>query len=342
MNERVTSGPAQPSRQRRPEAASTLTAVLTSADLRGAVPGMNSSSTVLRVVRTRLHARERVDRRGVEALGPRPAEALDRACPWRRRTGSPTTAAPTCRATACRRWASCRSCPSRPRRPAPAGSCSTAGRGSRRRGRPCCRWSCPSCRPPGAPWPGDPVGDLPLAPERVHAADGVAGQDVGHDVGRLARDDALAGGLRARRAARRPSRSSSMTSRIVWRGIRTPPLAIVAVRADHLDRMRPERADALGHDAGCPGQERRARSPWIRSYSWSMPFMMPGLDRGDVERELERAPETHRAALERRRPGSGRTLGPGRREVGDDVHEHRRGRHRLVVDAGQVHERLDR
>ena len=68
-----------------------------------------------------LETRERVDRRLDQALGLGAGEALDLAGPWIRRTGSPTRAAPRCRARACRRWGCCPSCPSR-RRATRAGS----------------------------------------------------------------------------------------------------------------------------------------------------------------------------------------------------------------------------
>ncbi len=67
-----------------------------------------------------------------------------------------------------------------------------------------------------------------------------------------------------------------------------------------------------------------------------------GLDRRDVERELEGAAHPDGAALGA--VGLGRVEGAGarRREVGDDVHEHRRRGEGLVVDPDRVDERLDR
>ncbi len=64
----------------------------------------------------------------------------------------------------------------------------------------------------------------------------------------------------------------------------------------------------------------------------------PGLDRGDVERELEGIAQADGSALE--------LVGLGRHEavaeVRRDVHEHRRSGQGLVIDADQVVDRLDR
>ena len=62
------------------------------------------------------------------------------------------------------------------------------------------------------------------------------------------------------------------------------------------------------------------------------------LDGRDVERELERGTEAHWAALEL----VGLDRGEAATEVGGDVHEHRRRRQGLVIDADGVVDRLDR
>ena len=76
-----------------------------------------------------------------------------------------------------------------------------------------------------------------------------------------------------------------------------------AVRADQVDRMDLERADGHRHDRPASARGTTARSPWNVSYDAVDAVDDPGLDRRDVERELERAPEPDRAALERRRLG---------------------------------------
>src|SRR4029079_1776090 len=63
-----------------------------------------------------------------------------------------------------------------------------------------------------------------------------------------------------------------------------------------------------------------------------------GLDRGDVERELEGRPQADRASFEVVGLGGGETTA----EVRDDVHEQRRGGHASVLDADRVVDRLDR
>ena len=65
-----------------------------------------------------------------------------------------------------------------------------------------------------------------------------------------------------------------------------------------------------------------------------------GLDRGNVQRELERLTEANRAALEL--VGLGRDERLLAAEVGDHVHEHRGRVHRPIVNAGDVVDRLDR
>ena len=133
------------------------------------------------------------------------------------------------------------------------------------------------------------------------------------------------------------SPSASMTFRIVVRGISTPPFAIAP--------YAPSRSIGWTSSVPMPIEVDRQRARHVVDPEVLRPLEevveavdQPGLDRGDVQRELEGRAEADRAALE--------VVGLGRREppaeVGHDVHEHRRRGHRPVVDADRVVDRLDR
>ena len=77
---------------------------------------------------------------------------------------------------------------------------------------------------------------------------------------------------------------------------------------------------------------------WAIANTRSAPVVMERLDRGDVERQLERQPHPQRAALVAIEVG-GRVAAP---EVGGHVHEHRRRGEGLRVDARDVVEGLER
>ena len=187
---------------------------------------------------------------------------------------------------------------------------------------------------------GDAVGDPPLAPERVHRPDRVAGHDVGQDVGGLAGHDPLAADLRVRR---RPHLLALAVDDLEDRVARHHH-AVVGdhpVRADHVDRVVHDGADA---HRGNGGLGRGKHEPEVLH---PLELVIEAvdetrLDRRDVERELEGVAHADGAALEAVCLGRIPGLGARRGEVGDDVHEHRGRRHGAVLDAHEVHERLDR
>ncbi len=181
------------------------------------------------------------------------------------------------------------------------------------------------------------VVDRPLAPEGVGLRLGVPGQDVGHDVGGLRADDR--DGLRLRRRLVGPDHRSVGPGHLQDRRPRHPLAAVGdrSVRADHVDRVDLDRADRHRHD------RHRLRDPVDTEVLGPVVEVVeavhdPGLDRRDVEGELERRAEANGAALVMIRLGRDEPAA----EVRRDVHEHRRGGHLLVVDADRVVERLDR
>ena len=197
--------------------------------------------------------------------------------------------------------ASCRCCPSRRRRRGRRRSGPRAARGSRTRGRRGCRSSSRSCTRRGG---GRRGRDRPLAPERVRLRVGVAGQDVGDDVGRLRADHGLR--LAASSSGVGPDDGAVGLGDLEDRRPRHQLAAVGdrAVGADHVDRVDLDRADAHRRD------RHRVREQWMpKSFARSIEVVEavhdPGLDRGDVQRELEGLPEADRAALAPCRPGSG-------------------------------------
>ena len=176
----------------------------------------------------------------------------------------------------------------------------------------------------------------PATPVRVDLHLGVAGEDVGDDVRRLAADHALAFDLLL---GLRPDLLVLVVQHLEQGGARHLHAAVGdrAVARDHVDGVRLERADAHR-------QHRRGPRPVLDpEVLVALEDVVEAadqrlLDGRNVERELERRAKADRAALE--------PVGLDRRElvpeVREDVHEHRGGGHGLVVDADRVVDRLDR
>ena len=191
-----------------------------------------------------------------------------------------------------------------------------------------------------SPPPRHAVRDPPATPERVDATVRVTGEDVGDDVGRLARGDALA--LRTL-IGHGPHPIALLVPDLEDRAPRHEDAAVRdhPVGADQVDRMDDERADALRDHGLRAGRVMQAVRLRLRELVLD-PVQHARLDRRDVERELERLPKTHGTALEVVGLCRVPRLGAAGREVGDDVHEHGRRGHPPVVDADEVSQRLDR
>jgi hypothetical protein len=178
--------------------------------------------------------------------------------------------------------------------------------------------------------------DRELAPVRVDLHLSVAGEDVGDDVGGLRADDLGAFRLGV---VERPDLAAVLIDDLGDELARHLDAAVGdrAVARDHVDRVRLERSDA--HRANGHGRAWEDEPEVLGALEHVIEAHdQRRLDRRDVERELEGAAQADRATLE--------LVGLGRRvaaaEVRDDVHEHRAGSQRLVVDADGVVDRLDR
>ena len=178
--------------------------------------------------------------------------------------------------------------------------------------------------------------DRELAPVGVDLGLGVAGQDVGDDVGGLRADDVDAFRLLV---AERPDLASVLVDDLGDQLAGHPHAAVGdrAVRRQHVDGVRLERADA--HRGDRCGARQVAQAEVLRPVERVLEALDDGrLDGRDVERELECAAQPDGTPFELVRLGRG-VAAP---EVGHDVHEHRARGQGLVIDADGVVDGLDR